>query len=103
MCSPLDPTGCLAGFAGDGVAAAASATLDTMVTGVNRGLQVGIKDMMTVLAGWLLVPSTQVCPGADQPGPAWMASCDSSPAAQLRAWTLPITILVATLGLLWQA
>jgi hypothetical protein len=103
MCSPLDPLGCLTGLAGDGMAAAASTTLDTMLTGINQGLQAGIKAMTTVLARWLLVPSTKLCPGVDQPGTAWMATCDASPAAQLRAWTLPITILVATLGLLWQA
>jgi hypothetical protein len=99
----LDPISCLGDVAGGGVAAAASTTLDAMLAGVNQALQAGIKVMMTTLAGWLLVPSTQLCAGANAPGTAWMATCAESPAAQLRAWMLPITILVATLGLLWQA
>jgi hypothetical protein len=98
----LDPIGCLRDVATSGVTGVASTALDTTLAGINQALQAGIKVMMTTLAGWLLVPSTQLCPGAGQPGTAWMATCDASPAAQLRAWTLPITILVATLGLLWQ-
>ena len=103
MCSPLDPIGCLSNVASGGVTGMASTAMDTALSGLNEALHTGIKTMMTTLAGWLLVPSTQLCPGAGQAGTGWMATCDSSPAAQLRAWTLPITILVATLGLLWQA
>jgi hypothetical protein len=108
MCFPFDPISCVLGPArgiGNGIAAAAQGTFDSTLSGINDTLHAGIKAMMTTLAGWLLVPSTQVCPGADQPGSAWLAGCAgaASPAAQLRAWTLPITILVATMGLLWQA
>jgi hypothetical protein len=103
MCSPLDPFGCLSNIASGGVTGMASTAMNTALSGLNEALQGGIKAMMTTLAGWLLVPSTQLCPGAGQAGTDWMATCDSSPAAQLQAWTLPITILVATLGLLWQA
>src|SRR5690242_2943556 len=103
MCSPLDPIGCVGDVVEHGgVNGIASTAVDTALSGVNEALHAGIKAMMTVLAGWLLVPSTKLCPGAGRPGTGWMATCDSSPAAQLRGWTLPITILVATLGLLWQ-
>ena len=102
MCSPLDPVGCIGNLFDRGANQVASGALDTMLSGLNGALHTGIKAMMVNLAGWLLVPSTPLCPGADRPGTDWMKHCDASPAAQLRAWTLPITVLVATLGLLWQ-
>jgi hypothetical protein len=108
MCSPFDPVSCLGTVVnglGDSVTGVAKTSLDAALSGLTDALHAGIKAMMAELAGWLLVPSTQLCPGADQSGTGWMAGCATaaSPAAQLRAWTLPITILVATLGLLWQA
>jgi hypothetical protein len=108
MCSPFDPMSCVDNLVQgvkDGVTDAAQSSLQLALSGITDGLHAGIKMMMATLAGWLIVPSTQLCPGANQPGTSWMAGCatSASPAAQLRAWTLPITILVATLGLLWQA
>src|SRR4051794_16544320 len=108
MCSPFDPMSCVGDLVQgvkDGIADAAHSALDTMLSGANDALHVGVKGLMVTLAGWLVVPSTALCPGADQPGSGWMAGCATaaSPAVQLRAWTLPITVLVATLGLLWQA
>ena len=111
MCSPFNPTSCsaiidpLVGASGALMQNAAQDALSSMLAGLNTQLHAAIKAMMSVLAGWLLVPSTTVCPEAGQPGTAWIASCNTaaSPAAQLRSWTLPVTVLVAVLGLLWQA
>src|SRR5688572_12682921 len=99
MCSLFDPTSCVGELVqgvADGVSGAAQSTLDMVLSGITDALHTGIKAMMTTLAGWLLVPSTPLCPGAEQPSTGWMAGCaaSASPAAQLRAWTLPLTILV---------
>jgi len=58
--------------------------------------------MATLLAAWILVPSTQVC--ADGAGTGWMATCNAgtSPAAQVRSWMLPLTVLIAVVGIVWQ-
>jgi hypothetical protein len=111
MCSPFNPASCAAiidallDVPGAVVQNAAEDTVSAMLAGLNTQLHAGIKAMMIVLAGWLLVPSTDVCPGGGQPGTSWTATCNTaaSPAAQLRSWMLPVTILVAVLGLLWQA
>jgi len=108
VCSPLDPLGCVDAIA-QGVADRVTETvtdlaensLTTILTGLTEQLHVGIKFLSVMLAGWILVPSTQVCPDS---GGDWVAACTSgtSPAAQVRGWLLPITALVAVLGILWQ-
>jgi len=109
MCSPLNISLCAAVVQAvlDAPAQvaqdAATDALSMLLSGLNTALHQAVKAMMVMLAGWLLVPSNPVCPGADQPG--WIQTCTTaaSPATQLRSWMLPITILVASLGLLWQA
>lgn len=109
MCSPLNISVCAAVVQAvlDAPAQvaqdAATDALSMLLSGLNTALHQAVKAMMVMLAGWLLVPSNPVCPGADQAG--WIQTCTTaaSPATQLRSWMLPITILVASLGLLWQA
>ncbi|MDT5025979.1 MAG: hypothetical protein QOE61_2405 [Micromonosporaceae bacterium] len=108
MCSPLDPLSCadaisrgIQGKATEVVTNLVTNNLTTLLSGLTDQLHVGIKFLSVMLAGWILVPSTQVCPDS---GPGWVAACASgtSPAAQVRSWMLPITALVAVVGILWQ-
>jgi hypothetical protein len=110
MCSPLDPLSCtdaitkgITDKAADVVTGLVTDNLDALLRGFNDQLHVAIKAMATTLAGWILAPSTKVC--ADAAGTDWMAACGSgtSPAAQLRGWMLPLTILIAVVGITWQA
>ena len=108
MCNPFDPLSCPDAIA-RGVADTASQVLTdlatrnlaTILSGLTEQLHAGIEFLSVALAGWILLPSTQVCP---QTGPDWVAACSSgaSPAAQVRGWMLPVTALVAVLGILWQ-
>jgi hypothetical protein len=109
VCSPLDPLSCPAAIAQgiqdkatEAVTDLVTNNLTTLLSGLTEQLHAGIKFLAIMLAGWILVPSTQVCPNS---GVDWMAACASgtSPAAQVRGWMLPITALVAVLGILWQA
>jgi hypothetical protein len=73
------------------------------LTAFTDALHAAVEALMLEVAAWLLAPSLPVCAHAGQLG--WMRTCatTSSPATQLRVWMLPITVLVATLGVLWQA
>ena len=101
MCSPFDPLSCAdaigkgiqAGwdlFTGSGIKdAVASSAFEALFGWIADGLRAGVKSLAILLAGWILVPSINV----DIP---------DSPAAQLRAWMLPLTVLIATAGIVWQ-
>jgi hypothetical protein len=114
MCSPFDPLSCkdaiAKGFGGawDAFTGAADdvaqSAFEALFQWIADGLRGGVKDMAILLAGWILVPSTQVCPGSSEPGGEWVARCatSASPAAQLRGWMLPLTILIAVAGIIWQ-
>jgi hypothetical protein len=90
----------------DKVGAAATtvttASLTAILSALTEQLHLAIKLLALSLAEWLVIPTTGVCPdtAAD-----WMAACTSSgvAAAQVRAWLLPITALVAVVGIVWQA
>jgi hypothetical protein len=106
MCSPLDPLSCpdaitkgITDKATQLVTGLVSDNLDALLRAFNDQLHVAIKAMAIMLAGWILAPSTTVCAGTD-----WMAACagGSSPAAQLRGWMLPLTVLIAVVGITWQ-
>jgi hypothetical protein len=62
-----------------------------------------------MLASWLLIPTPAVCPTAQPSGAGpvsggWVTQCQAAgTAATLRGYVLPITLLVAVVGLLWQA
>jgi hypothetical protein len=108
MCSPLDPLSCpdaiargIQDKATEVVTNLVTSNLTTLLTGLTEQLHAGIKFLAIMLAGWILVPSTKVCPDTTAD---WVAACASgtSPAAQVRGWMLPITALVAVLGILWQ-
>src|SRR5258706_6775290 len=114
MCSPFDPLSCgdaiskgfgtaWNAFAGAGGKVAGSA-FEALFGWIADGLHAGVKAMATLLAGWILIPSTQLCPGSSGPSGDWMAHCatSASPAAQLRQWMLPLTILIAVAGIIWQ-
>src|SRR5215218_6858283 len=109
MCSPLDLLSCpdavaqgIQDKAADVVTDLVTNNLTTLLSGLTDQLHAGIKFLAIMLAGWILMPSTNVCPDGTAD---WMAACASgaSPAAQVRGWMLPITALVAVLGILWQA
>src|SRR4051812_19497461 len=111
MCSPLDLLSCpdaIANGVSDKTTQVVSGlvtnNLDTMLLGLTEQMQSGIKFLSILLAGWILVPSTTICP-THNGGGDWVAACASgtNPAAQVRSWMLPITALVAVLGILWQA
>jgi hypothetical protein len=92
MCSPFDPVDC--------VTQALSGAIQTGINAVfgliADGLRAGVKDLATILAGWIIVPSTDVCQGDIA------SQCAASPAGQMRSWMLPITILIAVIGLTYQ-
>ena len=109
MCSPLDPLSCpdaitkgITDKATAVVTGLVSDNLDALLRGFNDQLHIAIKAMATMLAGWILAPSTAVC--AEAAGTDWMAACadGASPAAQLRGWMLPLRILIAVVGITWQ-
>jgi hypothetical protein len=107
MCSPFDPLSC-ANVIAKGITGPASVVsglahdgLSVMLAELTGELHSAIAALSTTLAAWILVPSTPVCPST---GPDWVAACaaGASPAAQVRGWLLPITALIAVLGILWQ-
>jgi hypothetical protein len=109
MCSPLDPLSCadaiahgLADPVTDAVTGAVTTGLAGILSGLTEQLQLGIEMLSYNLAVWLLAGSTRVCP--EVPGEL-VAACNNgdAPAAMVRGWLLPITALVAMLGILWQA
>jgi hypothetical protein len=113
MCSPLNPLSCPDAIADgiiaeltdpvtDAVTGAVTTGLAGILTGLAEQLQLGIEMLSYTLAAWLIVPSTRVCP--DLPADL-LGACTNgdAPAAMVRRWLLPVTILVAVLGILWQA
>jgi len=77
--------------------------VDQVVAGLAGAVEEAVKWMVTVLASWVLVPSTDLCPGGTSPAD-WVAQCNAAagPAQQLRRYLLPITVLVLVAGLIWQ-
>src|SRR5258705_13250607 len=100
MCGLLDPLTCpdaiakgLQDKATDVVTSLVTDNLTTLLTGLTDQLHAGIEFLAITLAGWILVPSTAVCPdtGADL---VTACTTGTSPAAQVRGWLLPLTALV---------
>src|SRR6266540_3460559 len=109
MCSLYDPSSCL-DLLPDPIGDATSSFVHSVLTELANVIANGVKALVALLSAWIVVPSTPVCPPAQPPGsgvaPAeWVTQCQqaASPAVQLRGYVLPITILVAVIGLLWQA
>ncbi|PMR61342.1 hypothetical protein C1A38_09405 [Verrucosispora sp. ts21] len=77
--------------------------VDQVVSGLAGAVEEAVTWMVTVLASWLLVPSTNLCPAGTAPGD-WVAQCNTAagPAQQLRGYLFPITVLVLVAGLVWQ-
>jgi hypothetical protein len=92
----------IVGKVGDAATTATTASLTAMLSALSDQLHLAIKLLALSLAEWLVVPTTGVCPDT---AVNWMAACanSGSPAAQVRAWLLPITALVAVVGIVWQA
>jgi hypothetical protein len=115
MCSGFDPLSCLLVKAASGLIGGSGPgdVATDVVTGlvtknfaailgwITAQLHEGIQAIALVLAGWILVPATKVCLTTDAD---WIATCatGTSPAVQLRGWLLPITALVAIVGIVWQ-
>jgi hypothetical protein len=76
-------------------------TFDLILSAISDQLHQSIAFLAKGLAGWILVPSTQVC---NTTGPDWVSLCanGTNPAAQVRAWMLPLTVLIAVVGIIWQ-
>jgi hypothetical protein len=111
-CGPLDPIACIPiitspiSSIGGSVA---GTVLDGVLSGLSSAIGDGIKTMVALLSSWILVPSNPVCPVAVPSGSgvvsgSWVTQCQqaASPAATLNGYVLPITILVAILGVIWQ-
>ncbi|MFI7026294.1 hypothetical protein ACIBMZ_26620 [Micromonospora sp. NPDC049900] len=108
MCNPFMPITCPGVIAGGAAVVTAPGQIrDSMVDQVVSGLAGAVEEavtwMVTVLASWLLVPSTNLCPAGTAPSD-WVAQCNTAdgPAQQLRGYLLPITVLVLVAGLVWQ-
>jgi hypothetical protein len=106
-CGIFDPIGCLP-LIPDPVGIP-STLVNGVLNGLATAIAAGVKTMVGLLASWILVPSNPVCPTATPSGSGpvaggWVTQCQqaASPAATLRGYVLPITILVAVIGLLWQ-
>ena len=108
MCSPLDPLSCadairrgLSDPATEVVTGVVNNSLAAILSGLSEQLHAGIEFLSIMLAGWILVPSTPVCPTTTAD---WVSACAtaSSPAAQVRGWLLPVTALLAVIGIVWQ-
>lgn len=108
MCNPFMPLTCPGVIAG-GVAGIdvpgqiRDSIVDQVIAGLAGAVEEAVTWMVTVLASWILVPSSDLCPAGT--GPAdWVAQCNAAvgPAQHLRRYLLPITVLVLVAGLVWQ-
>ncbi|XVU24288.1 hypothetical protein ACQPZJ_44845 [Actinoplanes sp. CA-054009] len=106
-CAPLlaDPAASVA----DPAASMADTIVDGVLSQLADAIAAAIKAVVGMLGSWLLIPTPAVCP-APQPsgaGPVsgdWVTQCQAAgTAATLRGYVLPITLLIAVVGLLWQA
>ena len=102
-CSILEPWNCTIGGVSSSIA-------DSVLGGVADAITAGENAMFAILTSWVVAPSHNVCSGnanASDTGGSWVTLCNSdifkSPSVQLREWLLPISIIVAVAGLLWQA
>ncbi|WP_433392949.1 hypothetical protein [Micromonospora sp. KLBMP9576] len=106
MCNPFMPVSCAGVFAGAESSVSeriGGSVTDMFLGGLAGSMNDAIKWVITVMASWILVPSTDLCAG--DPNPAgWLADCNAAggPAQQLRGFFLPITVLVMVGGLIWQ-
>ncbi|MDT0532145.1 hypothetical protein RM555_24410 [Micromonospora sp. DSM 115977] len=105
MCNPFMPVSCTGVF---GAKSSVSEKIGGSVTdmflgGLAGSMNDAIKWVITVMASWILVPSTDLCAG-DPNAAGWLADCNAAggPAQQLRGFLLPITVLVMVGGLIWQ-
>lgn len=111
-CGPLDPIACipiLTNPIGSVGGAVAGTVLNSVLSGLSDAIGDGIKVMVGLLSSWIYIPSNPVCPVAVPSGSGvvsgtWVTQCQqaASPAATLNSYVLPITILVAVLGIIWQ-
>ncbi|HTM85130.1 MAG TPA: hypothetical protein VL179_09565 [Mycobacterium sp.] len=83
--------------------------VDSVLSGISSAIGGGIKAMVATLASWIYIPSDPVCPVAVPSGSGvvsgdWVTACQhaTSPATTLGGYVLPVTILVAVFGVIWQ-
>ncbi|MFI7517329.1 hypothetical protein ACIBVK_27910 [Micromonospora echinofusca] len=106
MCNPFMPVSCAGVFAGAESSVSeriGGSVTDMFLSGLAGSMNDAIKWVITVMASWILVPSTDLCAG-DPNAAGWLADCNAAggPAQQLRGFLLPITVLVMVGGLIWQ-
>jgi hypothetical protein len=107
VCGVFDPGDC-GSLVGKGIhiatdvvtgnlAGATGSLVQVMLTELAAQVSDGLKSMIALLGAWVVVPSTDVCPGTPDGSATFVQGCVHStyPAAQLRSIILPITILVA--------
>lgn len=113
MCAPFMPLTCPAIIAG-GYAIKqtpkniGNSIVETVIAGMASAVEVAVEWTARLLTLWVLVPSSDLCPTNQDPttwAADWVQQCNDAnlPAQQLRSFLLPIAILVACGGLLWQA
>lgn len=93
-------SGKVSDFAGNVAAGAAELFFGWIADGLRHAVQW----MALLLTSWILIPSGDICPGATDTAGDWVAQCAAStfPAAQLRQYLLPISILITVGGIVWQ-
>ena len=122
MCSPFSPADCVelvqAGvkLLTEGPAAIPEMAADYLLKAIADSVVAALQWTTGLLASWVLIPSTDVCTPKSavgdaitrilggNPDAAWMNECNSSayPAVELRAYMLPITVMIAVAGIIWQ-
>jgi hypothetical protein len=106
LCGIFAPLACniagavINGSAGDITSSATDGIFSAMAEGVNAA----VKWAITLLCSWTLLPSTPVCAGTPDGSQQFFTDCNSStyPAVLLRSYVLPITVLIAVAGIIWQ-
>ncbi|MGW4501675.1 hypothetical protein ACWENR_24080 [Micromonospora sp. NPDC004336] len=105
MCNPFMPVSCTGVFGAESSVSEkiGGSVTDMFLGGLAGSMNDAIKWVITVMASWILVPSTDLCAG-DPNAAGWLADCNAAggPAQQLRGFLLPITVLVMVGGLIWQ-
>jgi hypothetical protein len=129
MCNPFTPATCttVVGKIVDSITGIPGQVAGSVVDGILGGLATAVGEairwMAQLLASWVLIPSTDLCPGRGDRGfmrrttdffsgvqPAepgagdWVRLCNEAmgPAQQLRGFMFPLTLILLVAGLTWQ-
>jgi hypothetical protein len=110
-CGILDPVACvpiIADPVGSVIGGASSSLVDGVLSELSGAISAAITSVVGLLSSWLLIPTPAICPtavpsGTGAVGGDWVTQCQAvGSAATLRGYVLPVTLLIAVFGLLWQ-